>query len=134
MMNNADDKVTGCENCWPATAEAAWKARCQLGHTKELIDESHYHVMIMACAQCGQKYLSVFTEMIDWQEGDDAQYWTSVPVTESEATNLAQRGAELTEDEINETGASKQALCRDYPTGGNPAVYWGKGITVGPHD
>jgi hypothetical protein len=133
-MNDSSINVSGCEHCWPTAADAAWKARDGLTHTAELIDESHYHVMILACPRCGQRFLSAFTEMIDWSDGDDAQHWTVIPVTESEATELTRRGSELTEVEINSLGSDRRSLLRKYPTGEGPCEFWGKGITVGPHD
>jgi hypothetical protein len=134
MMNDSSINVFGCEQCWPSSADAAWKARDGLIHTAELIDESHFHVMILACPQCGQQFLSVFTEMIDWVNGDDAQYWQVMPITEREATALTSRGSALTEIEINAVAPGRQSLLRDYPTGEGPREFWGTGITVGPHD
>ncbi len=131
-MNDSSNNVSGCEHCWPDAADAAWKARRI--HVAELIDESHYHVMILACPQCGQQFLWVFTEMIDWSEGDDAQYWAVVPITESESAELTRRGSELTETEISSFGSNRRSLLRNYPTGKGPSESWGKGIRVGPHD
>jgi len=42
------------------------EARRALDFEAELIDESHVHVAILACGQCGQRFVSVFTETIDW--------------------------------------------------------------------
>jgi uncharacterized protein YbaR (Trm112 family) len=134
MMNDSSLNVLGCERCWPSAADAAWKARDGLALTAELIDESHYHVMILACPQCGQRFLSVFTERIDWSNGDDAQYWRVVPITKSEAAELIHRGSALTEIEINAVGSNRRSLLRSYPTGEGPREFWGTGITVGPHD
>ena len=75
MVNDVTINGAGCKRCWPSSADAAWKARDGLKLSAELIDESHFHVMILACPQCGQQFISVFTEMIDWINGDDAQYW-----------------------------------------------------------
>ena len=58
--------VDGCERCWPSEADAAWEARRKLACAVELVDESHFHVMILACPSCEQRFLSVFTETIDW--------------------------------------------------------------------
>jgi hypothetical protein len=134
MMHFSSIKGAGCKHCWPSAADAAWKARDGLTLTDELIDESHYHVMIRACPQCGQRFLSVFTEMIDWANGDDAQYWSVVPITKSEAAELTRRGSALTEIEINAVGSNRRSLLRSYPTGEGPCEFWGTGITVGPHD
>jgi hypothetical protein len=133
-MKDSSINVSGCKHCWPSTAAAAWKARKELAFTAGLIDESHLHVMILVCPQCGQQFLSVFTEMIDWINGDDAQYWIVLPITESEAAQLTSRGPALTEQEINAVGRGRQSLMRDYPTGEGPREFWGKGIMVGPHD
>jgi hypothetical protein len=105
-----------------------------MAFTAGLIDESHYHVTILTCPQCGQQFLSVFTEMIDWVNSDDAQYWIVLPITEGEAAALINRGSELTEMEINAVGRGRQSLMRDYPTGEGPREFWGTGILVGPHD
>jgi hypothetical protein len=134
MMNDSSIKEAGCEHCWPSAADAAWKARNGLTLTAELIDESHYHVMIRACPQCGQRFLSVFTETIDWSNGDDAQYWRVVPITKREAVALKRRGSALTEFEINSVGSNRRSLLRNYPTGEGPHEFWGTGMTVGPHD
>ena len=131
-MDGSSNNVSGCGHCWPPSADAAWKARRI--HTAELIDEPHYHVMILAYPECGQLFLWVFTEMIDWANGDDAQYWTVLPITESEAAELTRRGSELTEIEINSLGSDRRSLRKNYPTGGGPREFWGKGIAVGPHD
>jgi hypothetical protein len=133
-MNDSALNIAGCALCWPSSAEAAWKARKELQLAADLIDESHLHVMILACPQCGQQFLSVFTEMIDWINGDDAQYWQMIPITGREAAALTSRGPELTEIEINAVGQGRQSLIRDYPTGEGPHEFWGKGIMVGPHD
>lgn len=133
-MIDSSMNVSGCESCWPDAADAAWKARDGLTLTAELIDEFHYHVMILACPRCGQRFLSVFSEMIDWSEGDDAQHWAVVPITEGESVELSRRGSELTEAEISSFGPNRRSLLRNYPTGKGPSECWGKGIRVGPHD
>jgi hypothetical protein len=71
-MNDSSLNVSEGRHCWYTSADAAWKARDGLTITAELIDESHYHVIILACPQYGQRFLSVSTEMIDWANGDDA--------------------------------------------------------------
>jgi hypothetical protein len=62
MADNGDEDF-GCASCWPPTAADAWEARSTLTHVAELIDESHFHVMILACPRCSQNFVSVFTEM-----------------------------------------------------------------------
>jgi hypothetical protein len=124
----------GCDLCWPADARAAWGARDGLSRLKELIDESHFIVTILACPRCAQRYVSIFTEMIDWEAGNDPQYWTLLPITEGEAEGLIQQGAPPNEMSLNALGRERRSLLRDHPKDEPPRVFWGSGILVGPHD
>ena len=128
----------GCERCWPPTADAAWEARGALTHVAELIDESHFHVMILACARCTQRFVSVFTETVDWADGDDPQYWTLLPITGAEAADVVQQGDSLTETKLHALGPGRRCLRCDHPKANPKAaarrIFWGTGISVGPHD
>lgn len=124
----------GCDLCWPADARAAWSARDGLSRLKELIDESHFIVAILACPRCAQRYVSIFTEMIDWADGNDPQSWTLLPLTEAEAEGLIRQGDSLDELSLNALGRERRSLWRDHPKDGPPRVSWGSGIRVGPHD
>jgi hypothetical protein len=125
---------SGCDLCWPADARAAWAARDGLTRLKELIDESHFIVAILACPRCDQRYVSIFTEMIDCADGNDPQYWTLMPITEAEAEGLIQRGTSPDEMSLNALGRGRRSLRRDHPKAGPPQVFWGSGVLVGPHD
>ncbi|MEJ2340427.1 MAG: hypothetical protein P8Y10_16340 [Gemmatimonadales bacterium] len=124
----------GCSRCWPTSPSAAWRARRRLTREAELIDESHYHVMILGCDRCGQRFVSVFTELIDWIDGEDPQYWTLLPITEGEAGELLQTGDRTTEAQLNALGPDRRCLMHDYPKEGPKRTKWGSGIWVGPHD
>ena len=124
----------GCELCWPAGAGAAWEARDGLTRLKELIDESHFIVAILVCPRCDQRYVSIFTELIDWEDGEDPQYWTLMPITEAEANGLIQQETSLNKISLNALGHGRRSLRRDHPKAGPPRVFWGSGILIGPHD
>ena len=124
----------GCGRCWPASADVAWEAGRLLSREVELIDESHFHVMIRSCGVCSQRFVSVFTETIDWADGEDPQYWTILPITVPEATELMQRSGSFTENDLNSLPANRQSLRRDFPKGEAPRTFWAFGILVGPHD
>jgi hypothetical protein len=123
----------GCGLCWPADAHTAWAARDVLTRLKELIDESHFIVALLVCRLCSQQYVSIFTEVIDWADGDDPQHWTLMPITKAEAGDLIQRGATLDETSLNALGHGRRSLRRDHPKAGTLRVFWGSGILVGPH-
>jgi hypothetical protein len=124
----------GCEHCWPCESDAAWEARSGHVHEADLIDESHFHVMIMACMKCTQRFLSVFTEVIDWADGEDPQYWTLLPLTSRESRDLIERQDSLTEAQLNSLGTGRRSLRRDHPKAAPSRAYWCTGIAVGPHD
>lgn len=124
----------GCERCWPTAAEAAWEVRRTLAHVGELIDESHFHVMILSCSGCAQQFVSVFTESIDWKDGDDSQSWALLPLTEAEVDDLSEQRDSLGETALNRLGPGRRCLIYDHPTGEAPRVFWSTGMYVGPHD
>lgn len=124
----------GCERCWPASADTAWAFRQALSCEADLIDESHFHVVIQACPACSQRFLSVFTETIDWADGEDPQYWVVLPLTAAEAAGLALRAGSIREEEIDALGPGRRCLLRDYPKGGEPSCGWGAGMAIRWHD
>ena len=134
MNEDGSGEKFGCERCWPPFAEAAEMARRAHTHEAELIDESHFHVMIRACAGCAQRFVSIFTEIIDWADGDDPQYWTLLPITQAEAADLIQRSGSLSETTLNALGANRRCLRHDRPKGESARSYWSTGVLVGRHD
>jgi hypothetical protein len=124
----------GCERCWPLAADAAWEARRELSLVSEPIDESHFHVMILACPRCAQRFLSVFTETIDWVDGDDPQCSSLLPLTGAETDDLARHGDSLNESSLQGLGSGRRCLVRDSPKGAAPRNFWVTGLCMGPHD
>jgi hypothetical protein len=45
-------------------------------------DDSHLRRALLKCRECGQLYFYEFYEQVDWDNGDDAQYSTYIPVPE----------------------------------------------------
>lgn len=90
--------------------------------------------MLLACAHCRQRFLSVFCETIDWADGEDPQYWTLTPLTEEETEALAARGGEIAETDIAALGGERRTLCRDFPKAEPIRTYWTRGMSIRPHD
>lgn len=134
LESEARQHAFGCENCWPPDADAAWAARGKLSSFTELIDEPHFHVMVLKCPDCGQRFVSVFSEIIDWKDGEDPQFWTLLPITEAEAEILIRKSNTLTDRELNELGLGRRSLLRDNLKEGPLQTKWGKGIWVGMHN
>jgi len=125
----------GCGRCFQADAESAYKAFPGFKEVARLIDESHYIIRIAACPNCGQRCVSVFTELIDWEDGDDSQCWTVLPVTEQEATELATQGEGMDVAHIQALGEGRRSLRRISPSGQSPGVAWVTGkVVILPHD
>jgi hypothetical protein len=131
MTQDGVTEAFGCACCWPAEADAAWDARRSLDREAELVDEPHFHMMILACGACGQRFLSVMTETIDWAGGEDPQHWSLLPLTAYEAAKL---GLGTSESELEAVGRGRRSLRRDHPAGGPARTSWSTGVAIGPHD
>lgn len=114
----------GCDQCWPGSAEEAWAATSRQTGSRELVDDSHFGISVGTCPACGQSYVSIFEEDVDWTDGDDPQYWTVVPLTAAEVAELAREARQLTTGQVLRVGDDRRTLHRDYPKGAEPRVYW----------
>ncbi len=123
----------GCDKCWPLDANAAWAACRSMPTASEIISESHFSVRLRICASCGQGFLTVFTETIDWSGGEDPQFWTVIPVTAEQAGMLSGAPDEI-EMAIGSVPQNRRSLCHDFPRDGEPRSFWSTGISIGPHD
>jgi hypothetical protein len=125
----------GCARCFLASAEEASEARRHFIEVSRLTDESHIIVRILACPDCGQRCVSVFTETIDWSGGDDAQYWSVLPLTLEESEELVAQGERVDLRWIEALGRHRRYLQIDFPTGKPRRVLWADGyLWIGPHD
>jgi hypothetical protein len=117
----------GCAVCWPEDAMAAWNSFTAMNIERELIAESHFSIKIRRCNICTQHFVSVFTETIDWIDGDDPQNMRVQPVTESEATTLSAF-------DVEKLAPGRRSLHWDFPKGGDSRAFWDKGVRIGLHD
>ena len=82
-------KPTQC-HLWAKDPLGRIDLKDSLTFVKEYVDSSHLTRWLSRCQQCGQRYFAVFYEVIDWDEGDDRQYSTYIPVeSESEADEIS---------------------------------------------
>jgi hypothetical protein len=131
MNNDASKDKFGCEQCWPESADAAWEAIQKTSYGDDLIDESHWHVMIRVCPACSQHFLWVSTEKIDWADGDDPQHWAVLPLTEAE---IKTHSYSLSFDASAPLQPDRRSLQADFPKGDGARIYWSTGIFIGDHD
>jgi hypothetical protein len=124
----------GCARCFQADALSMAQARQNLIQIARLVDESHFDVVIRACPACRQQCVSVFTEMIDWQDGDDPQCVSILPLTASEAQQLMTAGEDVVAL-IERFGRKRRYLQVDHPKGAPERIGWvDGGLVIGPHD
>jgi hypothetical protein len=82
-------------------------------------DDSHLSRSLLRCRECGQLYFHEFYEEMDWDDGDDAQYQTYIPVPTREE---AERMKDL---KVFELTLYSPRLQRDFPKGQTgPRVHW----------
>jgi hypothetical protein len=121
--------------CLGEDADAALAAIRRASHTDSLVDESHFMVCILRCSACGQLFLDIFTELIDWSGGDDSQAWMYVPINDSEARWLRAAGPAADDRFLLAMKIHRRFLSRVYPRGMDPRVTWGTGpLVILPHD
>lgn len=125
MANVYPEFGFGCTLCFGEVAAAAESHRRKSVHS--LIDESHFIVSIVRCEACHQQFVSIFTEFVDWVDGDDPQYRDVVPITDDEATDLVRQGAAVDLHILEALGAGRRRLVMSYPKGGARRVFWATG-------
>lgn len=121
----------GCPACWPESAEQAYEAWQVPTNVRDLVNESHFIVRVVACGSCGQHFLNVFTELIDWDDGEDPCSRRRVPLTREQAETLTDYPGE---QRLTVMVADRKCLAFDWPKDKPRAVYWTRGLLIGPHD
>lgn len=123
----------GCARCGGDDAEAAWAA-LQHERVDAMIQESHFGIRATRCA-CGQAFVVVFTERIDWSGGEDDQTWLALPVHGVELAELRRADEATLRRRVRELGRGRRFLLRCFPTGAAPGCAWREGgLVIGPHD
>ena len=121
----------GCDRCYDGDAEQVWEGR-PLVVEREVVPGSHFSVDLARCSHCGQLYVRVYHEWVDYARGKDDQYWDVLPVTQDEAERIAS-GADLVH--IRRLGRGRRRLCFAWPRDvERPESYWASGeFVIHPH-
>ena len=125
MADQQEPRAFGCPQCFGENPAAAWDHKLQTRST--LIDESHFDVAVRRCPACGQQFVCIFTEFVDWADGDDPQYCDRLPLTAAEADTLAAEGPAVDLKQIEELGRDRRRLKMDHPKGQPRRVEWATG-------
>ena len=90
------------------------------------VDRSHLSRDLLKCRECGQLYFFEFYEEIDWEDSDDPQYWTYIPVVTGAEIEMLKKASSLKLLEC------LPQLRRDWPKGAkSPKTYWLKPRSAG---
>lgn len=120
-----------------AAKDAIRRARRNSG-TQSLVDESHFMVSIARCSRplCGQYFLTIFCERVDWADSDDPQTWLAAPISDEEAVQL--RSANIAADEdllLRIVSGERRFLYHDMPKGAPETLVWKIGsLFIPAHD
>jgi hypothetical protein len=124
--DHAENPSFGCEQCYAEDLDPSVAP----DHTRYASDpglenNSHFIVSLRRCKACGQRFISIFTEYVDWELSEDDQYETFMPLTEQEATELVD-GAR-TVFSVGELGATRRYLQSDWPSRTTKTERWTSG-------
>jgi hypothetical protein len=125
--------MTGCLACIPVEPPAG-SGELVLDLVSRLVDESHYIVSVRVCPSCGQEFLRVFTERIDWEGGEDPQRITVLPITHDEALALIAQGEHVNEAQLSQMGRDRRFLEFDWPSREPMRIRYTTGPLVARHD
>jgi hypothetical protein len=129
------DRPFGCPRCFPPDAAAACEAAHELSVVAELVEQSHLSIRVRSCPSCGQRFVWVFSEMIDWVDGNDPQRCTLVPISPAEAEHIVAQGENVSEASIESLSDGRPVLVMDFPKSGEKAsAYIPRARIIGPHD
>lgn len=86
-------------------------------------------VSVTICIDCGQRFVRVFSEQIDWHGGDDPQHTEIVPARPDELTALTPGASERTVVELLQRlcADGRPRLVRDWPSSGSIHTAWTTG-------
>jgi hypothetical protein len=124
-----DDNGFGCPRCYGEDAERVWAYyEDGLVVERELVGEPHFIVQLRRCDECGQRFVWVFTEAVDWEGGEDAQHRDVVPISEGEARGLEKLGGRVEAQSLAALGTGRRYLVTDWPKAArNAAIAWSSG-------
>jgi hypothetical protein len=110
----------GCPHCFNPEAQSAWEASDSLVRVSEIVSESHFIVNLYACSSCGQRFLRVFTEMINWGGGEDSQC-VSLPLTPDECERVMAEKENFDPRWLADCARERRHLVKLSPDPGVPA-------------
>ena len=66
--------------CHLWTAEKIGEAPMDFERVQSYFESDHFDRFLLRCRRCGQLYYTEFYEVVDFDNGDDKQYQTFIPI------------------------------------------------------
>src|SRR5206468_1624651 len=124
------DRLTpdfGCERCYGEDPHAVFEYRRNGGfrRVKKVYFDHHFDVALSRCGACGQVFVDIFDEIVDWEGGDDAMDVWLVPVAPAEVQAIRHmKDLDLTY--LKSLGEGRRHMWWDRPTGGPAHAGWSR--------
>jgi hypothetical protein len=127
--------MAGCASCFDSTPEGVSENRSGFACVRRIVDDSHFGVSLLRCPACGQDFVSVFCETVDWVNGNDPQDWLLIPLAPSESEALAAADEAGVSPALHAL-APRRFLASSFPsTADRPEVRWNEGpVRLPRHD
>lgn len=101
----------GCTECYGEDAEAMLGYYLgDLTTTQGIASDNHWGVALRACPKCGQQFVTIFTEFVNWAAGGDDQYYAIVPVSAVEAAEVVRAGEDISDAFLGTLGEGRRHL------------------------
>ena len=127
--------LSGCSECSSDDAETAYGANRNGPGKVVLVDESHHRISVDVCPACGQRWVVMMCEEIDWQRGEDPIFRSMVPVTADEAKSLIAMGAWASQPDVIRLSAGRRVILMEHPSDQPLSHRWAVGpIRFRTHD
>jgi hypothetical protein len=118
----------GCTECYGEDAEAMLEYYLQkLTTTHGIFSENHEGAALRECPKCGQQFVTIFTEVINWAAGGDDQFYDVVPVTPDEAAEIVRAGSDISMAHLNGLGKQRRHLEDIKRCGQERQILWRPG-------
>lgn len=109
--------------------------RDSLAPVEVLIQESHYSVRILACPDCSSRFLSVFSEEIDWVDSEDPMQVSLIRITPEDEARIRTLSPSYGFEALNQLGIVGDLWTKTWPKGKPIIESKGNGaLFVYPHD
>jgi hypothetical protein len=128
--------TTGTCDCLADDPAIALAAIRKAKNVVALADESHFIAHVRCCGACGQHFLTLFCERVDWADGDDPQTRVMAPVSEDETRALQAANVAANENAILQIVVTERRfLYYDMPKGPPERLEWRRGrVFIPGHD